>query len=171
MDSPSAALDVFESLLITAHRVAVEVTSELGFEHLSAIGLVAVRMIARQRGTMTARTLASALGCSRPSATELVKRLVRDGFIAQLVDPTDERRRLLDLAEYGVETVEGLESSIDDRMRSVLRHFADDDMTRLRSLLERVDQGASYHRADRLWGLFELKYPAGRRRSPRIHLR
>ena len=29
MDSPSAALDVFESLLITAHRVAVEVTSEL----------------------------------------------------------------------------------------------------------------------------------------------
>lgn len=161
---PEKAL-LFELLLTTAHRLAIEVTEELSFEHVSVMGLLVVRLLVR--GRCAPRAVAAALGCSRAAAGQLVIRLVRDGFVERTPDAHDGRSCVLGLTpsgeQYGAFATEAMNRCMD----SVTQHLDTEEKESLGALLTRVERGADWHRSLRLWTT-PLPVP---RRPPAIHVR
>lgn len=162
MNAPTALL-----LLTTAHRLAIEMTEELRFEHVSAMGLLAVQIIGRK--PCSPRVLASALGSSREAATQLVGRLVRDGFVERTPDPSDGRGKVLRLTlsgqRNGVMAAEALERC----MTSFTSEFSAKEKASLHSLLARLEGAADWHRGQRLF--CAAAWSMKRRQRPKIHVR
>jgi DNA-binding MarR family transcriptional regulator len=170
MSDGDARSPIFQLLLLCAHRLAVEVTEELEFEHMSAMGLVVVQLLLGPRPPRGLRELAAALGCSRPAATQLVDRLVRDGLVVRTVDPDDGRARRLSLTKdgraYGGFAQEVLERCMD----SFMAQIGAEEQATLHVLLERLERGADWQRGMRLLTAARL---TGKRRprTPAIHIR
>jgi len=158
---------MFELLLTNAHRLAIEMTQELAFEHVSVMGLVVVQMLARARPPRSPRELAAALGCSRAAATQLVDRLVRDGFVERAFEAHDRRARVLQLTEDGRIHGDLAGEALERCMASFTEQFSEEDKVSLRALLARLERGADWHRAMRMWRSTEAR--PGRR--PSIHVR
>jgi DNA-binding MarR family transcriptional regulator len=158
---------VFELLLVSAHRLAIELTAELEFEHVSVMGLLAVQMLSRPRPPRSPRELAAALGCSRPAATQLVNRLVSNRIVERTVDPDDRRARQLTLTKDG-RAYGGFALDVLQRcMAAFTVEFSAEDKASLHSLLARLQRGTDWHRSMRLWGPNRL--PPGR--GPAVHIR
>jgi DNA-binding MarR family transcriptional regulator len=157
-----------ELLLITAHRLAIEMTHELGFEHVSVMGLITLQMLARQPRRL--RSLAAALGCSRAAAGQTVGRLVRDGFVEQTRNANDDQRaKLIHVTESGRAHGELAADALERCMASITEELTADDRSTLATLLSRVERGAEWHRVQRLWGIWGTAVRW--RRPPAIHVR
>ena len=160
-----------ELLLITAHRAAVELAAELCFEPISTMGLVALRMMVRERPLRTTTSLAAALGCSRTSAGEIVDRLARDGLVERVVDPGDQRSRELRPTELGFRVAERARDGLAHCTDSFTASFSDEERETLLLLLGRLDLAADWHRTERMWGLHRVGGPGTPRRRPKLHVR
>lgn len=158
---------IFELLLTNAHRLAIEVTEELSFEHVSVMGLVVVQMLARARSPRSPRALAAALGCSPAAASQLVDRLVRDRFVERSRDPHDGRAKLLRLTSSGRQHGAFAAEALERCMESFAQQLSAEEKGSLHSLLARLERGADWHRAMRMW----RSNGPSRRRPPSIHVR
>jgi DNA-binding MarR family transcriptional regulator len=82
-------------------------------QSLAALGLTQSRTRVlwelRQRGRVTQRELAEALGVSPRTVTGLIDGLVATGFVAREPHPTDRRAIHVTLTAHGTRTVEDLE--------------------------------------------------------------
>lgn len=155
----------FELLLTTAHRLGIEVTDELAFEHVSVMGLMVVLLLAR--APRSPRAVSAALGCSPASATKLVDRLVRAGFVVRTPDPQDGRAKVLRLTSSGARYGAFAKEALDRCMDSCAQHFSVDERASLHSLLARLERGADWHRVLRYW---TSNGPCVRR-PPSVHVR
>lgn len=170
-DGDDAAM--LDLLLSAAHRVSIELEAELMFEHVSVMGLVALRRVSEATSPVTLKALAAMLGASRPAATQLVDRLVRDGLIERSPGQHDLRSRVLLLTEYGAGVTEDAGDARRRCIKSITRTFDDADKASLRQQLDRLDRGADWHRTERLWGLHRRGggMGGGPRRRPAPHIR
>ena len=167
---------IFHLVLVTAHRLGIEVDYALGLEGISTMGLVVLCMITRSSERMPLKQVAAQLGCSRQSAGELVGRLVRDGLIERVVHPDDRRLRLLVPTERGSRVGEWGRDALAFCMNSFMRPFSDEEKALFLQLLERLERTADWHRTERHWFLHRYPGPGGRTRRPpsrptRIHVR
>jgi DNA-binding MarR family transcriptional regulator len=158
---------VFELLLVSAHRLAIEMAAELEFEHVSVMGLLAVQMLSRARPPRSPRALAAALGCSRPATTQLLNRLVSSRLVERTVDPDDRRARQLTLTKDGRAYGNFAADVLQRCMAAFTMEFSAEDKATLHALLARLRRGTEWHRALRLWGPNRL--PPGR--GPAVHIR
>jgi len=155
MDAPISQL-----LLTTAHRLAIEMSHALVFEHVSTMGLIAAQIIGKE--PCSPRDLAAALGCSRPAATQLVDRLEREGLVERLPDPHDGRAKVLRLTERGRQHVGLAAQAFEGTMEQFTTQFTREEHETLRSLLAKLERGADYHRGMEMWiraGMPEGKRP------------
>lgn len=163
----------FECLLITAHRVGIEVDDALSAEPISTMGLIALRAIVRAGVPMSARGLAGALGCGRASATELINRLVRDRFLERRIDVEDRRGRRLCPTNRGMRAAERGREVLERCERACARMTDEDDNAALRGQLVRLEGALDWHRTERLLGAYAGAPPgsARRPRRPPVHVR
>ncbi len=71
--------------------------------------------------------LAEGLGISYPSATNMVKRLERRGFVMRRMNPVDRREVEVRLTDAGVHMVTRMETERVERLGVTLRAMASDD--------------------------------------------
>lgn len=135
-------------LLTTAHRLAVELLEELGFEYYSVVGLIALQCL-RARGPIRPRDLAAALGSSRPAASQLIARLVRDELLESEREATNRRERVLRLTPKGEDYGRWATEAGDRIMQVILGSFADNERESLRSLLMRIERNVDCYRGAR----------------------
>lgn len=78
--------------------------------------------ILHEEGPQNASTLAAALGIAPSTLTRLGNRLVRDGLVDRVVDPTDRRAVLVSTTRTGDRTADRVKAW---RLAELERHFAD----------------------------------------------
>jgi DNA-binding MarR family transcriptional regulator len=166
----SRAGHFFELLLIAGHMFAVEMQAALRFDEMSTLQLVALRIIARAPAPMTAKTLAAQIGCTRQSTTQLIQRLVRDGFADRVIDDDDRRAKLIIPTDVGLRAAQLAEDAIDRCARSFTRSFTVEEWTLFATFLERLEHGAQWHRTERYWEVHGSS-GAGPRGRTTIHVR
>ena len=159
---------MFEVLLTTAHRLAVEMHNQLSVDGLSTMGLVALRILVREPSRRTVTMLSASLGAARQSMTELVDRLVRDGFVERVADTRDLRSKVLQPTARGIEAEVLVRDALERCMASFARDFSTREKAALHALLDRLDRGADGHRTERLWNIHRSS-PGSR--PPAIHVR
>jgi len=161
---------VFELLLIGAHRLAVEMHAELEFDELSTLQLLALRILARANEPMTAMLLAAHLACSRAATSQLVHRLVRDRYLTQVESRSDRRQKLLVPTEGGLRAAELAADALERCIASFSRSFTVEERATFATLLDRLNRGADWHRGERDYGLQGRRTRPPRRR-PLVHIR
>lgn len=159
-------------LLTSAHRLAVAMHEELDVDRVSSMALLAMRVLAhaQSREVVSPRMLAAQLGCSRSSTTELIDRLVRDGFAQRLAEPNDGRAKRLVLTEHGDATAKASSEALERCMRSFTQSFEDEEREQLGVLLDKLDRGADWHRTMHSWRTYDSS-SRKQRRPPSIHIR
>ncbi len=97
---------------------------------------------AKERG-VPQKEIASSLGVTRATISELMAALERDGLVTSAVDGNDRRSLLASLTRKGEATVERSLEANKARLRAAFSTLSPDDLTTLTTLLERVRQGFS----------------------------
>lgn len=161
---------IFDLLLTTAHRVAIELQDQLLFEPVSTMGLLVLRRIARARTSLTLRDVAGMLGSSRAAATQLVDRMARENLVDRVAPAHDARARVVRLTEVGTSVMNDARAMVQGCMKAITRELTHDEKEALRNELERLERAADWHRAERLWGLHRMGGPGAPRR-PVPHVR
>lgn len=159
----------FELLLITAHRLAVEMHAALFLDEMSTMELVALRILSRAK-SLRLKTLAAELGCTRASTTQLVERLVRGGYVERVVDDGDRRSKFVRPTEEGSRAAQLAGDALHWCMTSFTRSFTIEERATLLTLLERLERGAEWHRTEQLWCFPGSRHPMPPGR-PAIHVR
>jgi len=157
-------------LLTSAHRLSIAMHEEVDLDVVSSMALLAMRALARSRGRSSPRTLAAALGSSRSCTTELVDRLVRDGFVQRAADPHDGRAKVLLLTVQGIGAASTASEALERCMRSFTEAFEDGERELLGVLLDKLERGADWHRTMHAWRTYRSS-PRAQRRPPAIHIR
>jgi DNA-binding MarR family transcriptional regulator len=97
---------------------------------------------ARGRG-VPHKEIVSALGVTRATVSGLMAALERDGLVASAVASDDRRNLLASLTRKGEAVVEKALETNRVRLRTAFAALSADDLTTLKTLLERVHQGFS----------------------------
>lgn len=122
----------------------------LGFaSRLAGIGLrpqqaAALMAIGRSAdGRLTPSQLASAIDTDAPTASGLLDRLVRDGWIEFTSNPDDGRSRLVSLTDKAVDVLPAVVQSAHEVSDEAMACFTTDEAHALEGLLSRLcEQGA-----------------------------
>jgi DNA-binding MarR family transcriptional regulator len=128
------------SLLNRAQRQA---TSELR-RMVSAEGLPvefwpALEVLADERGRSISE-LAEAIGTQLPGTSKLVDRMTEAALVQRSIDPTDHRRVILHISDFGLQKVAALRDDIRQHRRRLEREFGSDREAQLRALLSEFIQ-------------------------------
>lgn len=111
---------------------------ELARRHgLTAPQLVCLRLL-RERGAMSAGSLAAALSLSPQTVTGLADRLEARGLVTRMHSHNDRRQVLIGLSERGLETVRATAPTLQDRFVARLNALAPAKRRALRQALENV---------------------------------
>jgi DNA-binding MarR family transcriptional regulator len=124
----------------TALRKATRRVSQLYDEVLASSGLKttqrAILAEIRRSGPMTVRSLADKLVMDPGGLAHTLKPLIRDGLIANEVDPDDRRNRLISLTAAGKTRVKQSDRLWEEAQRSFEKNFG---TARSRALREAVE--------------------------------
>jgi DNA-binding MarR family transcriptional regulator len=94
-------------------------------------------------GFMPIHRLADMLHLQRSATSTLVDQLVRMDLLTRATDPEDRRRTLVDLTSNGQALVAHLRLGREEKMRTVLSHFPDDDLATIVRILRTFAQLAT----------------------------
>lgn len=86
--------------------------------------------------TVLASELAEALHTSRPNITNLVNQLLKKGYLEQVRDEKDNRRKVLKLTQKGIEVLNEAEPRRDKYTRQLFEHLHPEDVERMGEMLE-----------------------------------
>lgn len=120
------------------HRIRRTAAAE--FEPLGITGaqLRALRTIHASDGPIRMSALADALGIVRRSATSVVDELEARGYVARVDDPADRRAVGVVLTDAGRAAIAEVRGRRLSAAGQVLRPLDDDELQRLRTLLQRL---------------------------------
>lgn len=86
--------------------------------------------------TILASELADALRTSRPNITNLVNQLLKKGFVEQIKDHKDNRRKVLQLTERGIQVLNEIEPLRDKYTSELFEHLNPDDLEKMNEMIE-----------------------------------
>jgi DNA-binding MarR family transcriptional regulator len=86
--------------------------------------------------TVLASELAEALHTSRPNITNLVNQLLKKGFLEQVKDEKDNRRKVLKLTAKGLDMLHETEPRRDKYTRQLFEHLEPADVEKMSEMLE-----------------------------------
>lgn len=133
---------VIRELLHTADAVQAHVESRLAAVGLSRPKLAALTAIREAGDSLPLSQLAERLLCVKSNITQLVDRLEADGFVKRASDPADRRARLAELTTAGRVACEAGARIQEEAERELLAAFTADDASRLKALVEKLQQSA-----------------------------
>lgn len=147
MEGPNAAQD----LGYQANRLARLLRSAIS-NQVAPLGLTsrqaAVVLQLADAGQLTMSDLAERIGIDRPTLTGVIDRLIRDGWLASVVNPDDRRSRLVALTDAAVEKVPQLGAAAAHATAPALEALGPDDAAALLSLLNRASAAIGASLAD-----------------------
>lgn len=131
-------------------------------EHLSHLLTMANRYVARQMSAegvsydqwrvlkalsddpgLTMGKLADALGLNLPTVTKLVDRMVTEALLYRVLDPDDRRKVRIFASDKGKALLGELDAHVMSQERKLESTYSDDDVQRLKALLEDLFQPRS----------------------------
>jgi DNA-binding MarR family transcriptional regulator len=101
-----------------------------------------------ERGPCAVNDLRAAMGIAQSTASELVTRLERGGFVTKERDPRDARSLRVELAPKGREAIRKRRRAAKEFYKDLFAHLTDDDSSEMVSALEtllRVLPGPETH--------------------------
>ena len=111
-----------------ALMTAIHATVDPAWLHLDLTMGQLKALFALADAALTVGQLAERMGLSKPTASQLVDRLVQLGLVARTEDPDDRRRARLSLSDAGRVRVTSLREGGEDLWRSLLAQLDDDDL-------------------------------------------
>ncbi len=115
--------------------------AETGLRPQQAAALMAIGR--SSEGRLTPSQLAESIDMDAPTATGLLDRLVRDGWIESMPNPDDGRSRLVALTEKGAEVLPAVLRSAGDVSDSATACLTTDEAQELQRLLKRLCEHAA----------------------------
>jgi DNA-binding MarR family transcriptional regulator len=94
--------------------------------------------VLHEQGPLNAATLASALGIARSTLTRLADRLVRDGLVDRIPDPSDRRAVVLTASRRGRRIAAAVKARRLQELSRRLEASSPEDLDRLTDALVRV---------------------------------
>jgi len=86
--------------------------------------------------TLLASELAESLHTSRPNITNLVNQLLKKGFVHQIKDHKDNRRKVLQLTARGVQVLDDIEPMRDKYTNQLFEHLDPGDLEKMSEIIE-----------------------------------
>ena len=86
--------------------------------------------------TILASELAESLHTSRPNITNLINQLLKKGFVHQIKDHKDNRRKVLQLTARGVQVLDEIEPNRDKYTNQLFEHIDPADLDRMGDIIE-----------------------------------
>ena len=133
--------DGFNEALEQILELSVLLTEDMAGE-LGRLGLTRSRAhvvwLVHQRGPMTQRALADAIGVSARNVTGLVDGLTETGFVSRQPHPSDRRATLVTLTEHGAATADDLAAQQVVLARALFAELPDREFDQLSSGLDHV---------------------------------
>ena len=86
--------------------------------------------------TVLASELADSLHTSRPNITNLINQLLKKGFVHQVKDHKDNRRKVLQLTTRGVQVLDEIEPNRDKYTNQLFEHIDPADLDRMGDIIE-----------------------------------
>jgi DNA-binding MarR family transcriptional regulator len=99
----------------------------------------ALEVLADERGRSISE-LAEAIGTQLPGTSKLVDRMTEAALVQRSIDPTDHRRVILHISDFGLQKVAALRDDIRQHRRRLEREFGSDREAQLRALLSEFIQ-------------------------------
>lgn len=127
---------------LATHRELAVVNSNLTMQQLRMVISLSAD------GPASGHELARALGVSPATVTGIVDRLVAQGLVERREDPADRRVRRMALSEAGVQLVEMLLDSGEQRFRALLDYLDDDTLADLGRIMGELQVAVERLRAD-----------------------
>ncbi len=119
MSNNDDVLEVMESLIVLRRALRTGITGNSGEPRLPSAQAQALLHVA-QSGVVTMGELASQLGVSLPTATDLVDRLVESGRLSRESIPGDRRKVMVQLTPSAQEITDGALADRRAKVASVL---------------------------------------------------
>jgi len=96
-----------------------------------------------EHGSCTQAELAAALGVSPASMAVSVKRMQKSGLLKKCNDENDLRRNIITITDSGRQELEKVHNEFDAIDRTTYDGFTDDELNRLKSYIERINNNLS----------------------------
>ncbi len=124
------------------HRIKKAKSGEAGFLHGGEHALMRlVREHSLEDGKKpTSVELCQVLGLSQPTATLLIDRLIKKGYLLKEPSPTDKRAKLLSLTEEGARILTISEQRRYARFSSLLEQLGGEDAAHLVRILATINE-------------------------------
>lgn len=105
------AMRAFKALRMAVLRDSMRQTIKFLHKHNLSYAAVVALMTLRDRGSQSISDLASEIGLSLAATSQLVERLVKDGFVRRTAQEPDRRRKEVALAAKGHTFLERVDSA------------------------------------------------------------
>jgi DNA-binding MarR family transcriptional regulator len=115
---------VLFSLLEAAHALENRIDSELSQLNLSISKYMTLRHLAQAQGGMSLSALADCRKCVRSNITQLIDRLVADGFVERANDPSDRRTTRAQMTPLGAERYAAATAALQSIEAELAKHVA-----------------------------------------------
>ena len=100
--------------------------------------MAAVLKVVKKQGPISMSAIADALYYSKQNLTKLVDKMVKEGYVERLPDPSDRRVSRVALTMQGRTFLAGRKENIKNRMVEDLSHISEEDLERLFETFEQV---------------------------------
>ena len=142
-----SSTDTLIDLMLSMHRIVRERSRSAARVHpLALLGFRILHIIAESSDPVTMRDVAEKLGITPPSATALVGRLVKKGYIKRRRDPADRRRILLVMTPAGRQALQRGKRAMTAGMRDLFKNVSEPERQTLikifKKMAEREKAGA-----------------------------
>lgn len=121
--------------------LTLQTTAQPDWLHLDlTLAQIKVLLVLLWRDSLTVSEVAEQLGVGQPTASHLVDRLVRAGWVLRQENPADRRYTLVQLSEQGRGMIERLHQGRLEQLRTCLRHLSPDELICVQQGLQTLAQ-------------------------------
>lgn len=97
-----------------------------------------VIQVLKQWQPISLKDLGSLLVCEKGSPSRLIERMVKEGLIDKVVDPSDARYVLLQLTKFGLEKSQQIRCFEDKIHEDLAKLFTDEELSVVSTILEKM---------------------------------
>lgn len=133
-DLARASLAVLRAFAAIADDSLSDVAPAMTLQQFRALTIL------HELGPQNAASLAAALGIAPSTLTRLANRLVRDGLIDRVTDPTDRRAVVLSITRRGTRTAERVKSWRLRKLADAFRRAAESERPAMATALARAGE-------------------------------
>ncbi|MTD15889.1 MarR family transcriptional regulator [Nakamurella sp. YIM 132087] len=141
--APAAALtDATRSLRGVVGEMKL-LTKELGRDLTTSAPVGALMVLAHvaTTGPQRACRIAGSMDLDPSVVSRHIRTLEDRGFLVRRTDADDRRAQEIDLTPHGLTVMREISAQVDDRVRTVLDSWSDDEIDQLGTLLRRLHHG------------------------------